>query len=71
MRYATADDDTLLAELGARTFNDTFAADNTPENMTSYLAASFSPEKQAAELEDPRSVFLDDSPGGLNPGGSR
>jgi len=58
VRYATADDDTLLSELGARTFNDTFAADNTPENMTSYLAASFSPEKQAAELEDPRSVFL-------------
>lgn len=58
VRYATADDDTLLSELGARTFNDTFAADNTPENMTSYLADSFSPEKQAAELEDPRSVFL-------------
>jgi ribosomal protein S18 acetylase RimI-like enzyme len=58
VRYATADDDALLSELGARTFNDSFAADNTPENMTSYLAASFSPEKQAAELEDPRSVFF-------------
>ncbi len=58
VRYATVDDNTLLAEIGARTFNDTFAADNSPENMISYLAASFSPEKQAAELEDPRSVFL-------------
>ena len=58
VRYATARDNTLLAELGARTFYDTFAADNTPENMTSYLAASFSPEKQAAELEDPLSIFL-------------
>ena len=58
IRYATAGDNRLLAELGARTFYDTFAADNTPENMTSYLAASFSPEKQAAELADPLSIFL-------------
>jgi ribosomal protein S18 acetylase RimI-like enzyme len=58
VRHATNDDNLLLAELGARTFNDTFAADNTPENMRSYLTASFSPEKQAAELADPRSVFL-------------
>jgi ribosomal protein S18 acetylase RimI-like enzyme len=58
VRYATDDDNILLAKLGARTFNDTFAADNTSENMMSYLAASFSPEKQAAELADPRSVFL-------------
>jgi ribosomal protein S18 acetylase RimI-like enzyme len=58
VRYATVDDSTLLAELGARTFYDTFAVDNTPENMTSYLADSFSPEKQAAELEDPQSVFF-------------
>ncbi len=58
VRYATAADNALLAELGARTFHDTFAVDNTTENMTAYLAASFSPEKQAAELADPASVFL-------------
>jgi GNAT superfamily N-acetyltransferase len=58
VRYATAADNTLLAELGARTFHDTFSADNTPEDMTAYLATSFSPEKQAAELVDPASVFL-------------
>ena len=58
LRYATAADNVLLAEMGARTFYDTFAADNTPENMAAYLAASFSPEKQAAELADPSSVFL-------------
>ena len=58
IRYATATDNVLLADLGARTFYDTFAADNTPENMAAYLAASFSPEKQAAELADPSSVFL-------------
>ena len=58
VRYAAAADNVLLAELGARTFYDSFAADNTPENMAAYLAASFSPEKQAAELADPCSVFL-------------
>ncbi|MBN1219138.1 MAG: GNAT family N-acetyltransferase [Anaerolineae bacterium] len=58
VRYATAADNVLLAKLGARTFYDTFAADNTPENMAAYLAGSFGPEKQAAELADPSSVFL-------------
>jgi diamine N-acetyltransferase len=58
IRYATARDNELLAELGAQTFRDSFAADNTAENMAAYLAASFSPSKQAAELADPSSVFL-------------
>ncbi len=58
IRHATAADNTLLAEIGAETFRDTFAADNTPENMAAYLAASFSPDKQAAELADPSSIFL-------------
>ena len=57
-RRATAADHVLLAEIGAETFADTFAADNTPENMAAYLAASFSPEKQAAELADPACRFL-------------
>lgn len=58
IRIGTAADNSLLAEMGARTFADTFAVDNTPENMAAYLTASFSPEKQAAELADPSTVFL-------------
>lgn len=58
IRHATLADNTLLAELGARMFEDTFGPDNTPENMAAYLADSFSPQKQAAELADPSSVFL-------------
>lgn len=58
IRYGSAADNILLADLGARTFYDTFAADNTPENMTAYLAASFSPEIQATELDDPLVIFL-------------
>ncbi len=58
IRRAGADDNVLLAEMGARTFSDTFAVDNTPEDMASYLAAAFSPAKQAAELADQSSLFL-------------
>ena len=47
----------LLAELGARTFSDTFAADNTPADMAAYLASAFNPEQQAAELADPQCSF--------------
>jgi GNAT superfamily N-acetyltransferase len=58
IRYAVAADNILLAEMGAETFADSFGADNTPENMSAYLAASFSPEIQARELAEAASRFL-------------
>jgi ribosomal protein S18 acetylase RimI-like enzyme len=58
LRYATLDDADMLSQLGAKTFFDTFAEDNTPENMEAYLKASFSPEIQRAELSAPENVFL-------------
>jgi len=58
IRRAKAEDASLLATLGARTFAETFAADNTPEDMSHYLAASFSVAQQTAELADPASTFL-------------
>lgn len=58
IREATAADALLLAELGTRTFSDAFAADNTPQDMADYLAASFSPQQIASELADPASLFL-------------
>jgi ribosomal protein S18 acetylase RimI-like enzyme len=58
IRAATSSDNVLLAEFGARTFFDTFAQDNTPEDIAAYLAASFSPQKQAEELADPLTTFL-------------
>ena len=70
IRRAALSDARLLTELGARTFAETFAADNKPEDMTAYLAASFSPEQQTAELSDPLSIFLiaeiDGSPAGYS-----
>ena len=58
IRFARAVDADLLAELGARTFSETFAADNSAEDMAAYLALSFAPALQAAELADPDSIFL-------------
>ena len=58
IRHGTPDDAGLLSELGARTFSETFAADNTAENLAAYTAASFNVPQQTAELEDPASTFL-------------
>jgi ribosomal protein S18 acetylase RimI-like enzyme len=47
-----------LATLGRQTFQETFATQNSPEDMAAYLDANFSPEKQLAELQDPDVIFL-------------
>ncbi|MDD5370547.1 MAG: GNAT family N-acetyltransferase [Anaerolineaceae bacterium] len=58
IRRALPADAELLARMGRQTFFDSFAADNTPENMAAYLDSAFSPKIQAAELADPHSTFL-------------
>jgi ribosomal protein S18 acetylase RimI-like enzyme len=58
IRRGQVEDAGLLAELGARTFSETFAPDNSDEDMAAYLADAFSPRQQAAELADPRAMFL-------------
>jgi diamine N-acetyltransferase len=50
---ATDADATQLAEFGARTFYDSFAADNTPEDMQNHLDSAFSAQKQLAEIRNP------------------
>jgi GNAT superfamily N-acetyltransferase len=58
LRHAGPHDNVLLAEIGAETFSDTFGPYNNAGDMESYLRASFGPEIQAAEIADPRSLFL-------------
>jgi diamine N-acetyltransferase len=53
MRRATKDDAALLAELGASTFTETFAAANDPADFAAYLSAAFGEAIQRAELDDP------------------
>ena len=58
IRYGTTEDASMLSELGAKTFYDTFAKDNTPENMDLHLKKNFSPEIQFNELSAPENIFL-------------
>jgi ribosomal protein S18 acetylase RimI-like enzyme len=68
IRRANPDDAGLLAELGARTFSETFAADNSPEDMAAYLASSFNLARQANELADTASTFFIAEVGGVAAG---
>jgi len=65
IRPATLEDAALLADIGARLFDQTFLAQNTPEDMESYLASTYSPEIQRAEIADPdrATVFAFDHAG--------
>jgi ribosomal protein S18 acetylase RimI-like enzyme len=58
IRRGTVADAALLSELAARTFAETFAADNTPEDLATYIATSFNVARVTAELKDPASIFL-------------
>jgi len=58
IRYGTTNDAEMLSKLGAKTFYDTFAKDNTPENMDLHLKKSFSPEIQFNELAASENIFL-------------
>src|SRR5688572_28664288 len=53
IRRAAVDDAEALAEIGARTFSETFAADNTPEDMRMFLESTWHPDLQRAEIMDP------------------
>jgi ribosomal protein S18 acetylase RimI-like enzyme len=54
IRRATVDDAGALAVLAERVFRETFAADNNPADLESYIASAFGEEHQRRELADPR-----------------
>ncbi len=58
VRPGTPADTAVLAELAARTFHDTFAAENDPEDMALHLAQSYGVAQQSAELLDPNVCTL-------------
>jgi ribosomal protein S18 acetylase RimI-like enzyme len=51
-RPATPADAEALAGFGARTFFETFAADNTPEDMRLFLESTWHPDLQRVEILD-------------------
>jgi len=58
LRLATEDDAGLIADLSRQTFLDTFAADNTVENMDKFMTRQFSREKLIDEVRQPWHVFF-------------
>lgn len=58
IRNATAADAELIASMSRRTFYDSFAADNTKENMDKFMQEKFSMELLMAEVGAPGNIFL-------------
>ena len=58
IRTAETGDAAALAELGRRTFHDTFAEHNTPEDMDAYMRGAFTVERLTSELQHPGAVYL-------------
>jgi ribosomal protein S18 acetylase RimI-like enzyme len=58
LRRASVADAALLADFGRRTFDDTYSAFNTPEDMKLYMESAFSVEQTARELSDSKIVIL-------------
>lgn len=58
IRSAVPDDAATLATLGARTFAETFAEHNDPQDMARYLAIAYGEAIQRRELEDDNVRYL-------------
>lgn len=57
IRQANLVDLAALQAIGRKTFAETFAANNSAENLVAYLEEGFSEEKQRAELQNENSQF--------------
>lgn len=53
IRVGTPTDAAALAEFAARTFHETFAADNRPEDLEVYMLSAYGTFQQRSELIDP------------------
>ena len=58
IREATAADAALIADLSRQTFYDTFAAENTPENMQLFLDEQFTRGRLMMEVGRKGNTFL-------------
>ncbi|HET7553551.1 MAG TPA: GNAT family N-acetyltransferase [Gemmatimonadaceae bacterium] len=66
IRPATPDDAAALAAFGERTFREAFGPDNRPEDVDVYVRATYSAERQGAEIIDPdRITFVGECDGAL------
>jgi len=66
IRPAGHADASALAGFGARTFRETFEPHNRAEDVAAYVAATYSEDRQRAEVDDPaRTTLVAEFPAGL------
>ena len=58
IRQATVEDAAMIADMSRRTFYDSFAAQNTPEDIAQYMGTQFTREALMAEVGMPGNIFL-------------
>lgn len=58
VRYATAEDAALIADISRKTFYETFAGQNTKENMDIFLNVQFTRGRLMFEVGTPGKIFL-------------
>ena len=58
IRFATADDAELIADLSRRTFHETFGYVNTKENMEKFMNEKFTRDGLIKEVKEPGNTFL-------------
>ena len=58
LRRGQSTDAEQLAAFAARTFTDTFAAANRPEDIAAYVPSAYGISQQASELADPEIITL-------------
>lgn len=58
IRLATVQDASLIADISRSTFYDTFAHQNTPENMQKFMNEQFTHEALMKEVAEPSSIFI-------------
>jgi ribosomal protein S18 acetylase RimI-like enzyme len=58
VRPGSPEDAERLSTFAARTFHESFAADNDPADMAAYISTAFTPARQGEELADPSNTCL-------------
>jgi ribosomal protein S18 acetylase RimI-like enzyme len=65
IRRGTPADAAVLAAFATRTFQESFGAQNDPDDLAAYLSASYGAPQQEAELRDPQAITLLAEAGGV------
>lgn len=57
-KQCSEEDVTSISEIGAKTFEETFASVNSKEDMEKYLQKDFNAEQILSEVQNPESIFM-------------